>query len=138
MDDALYHPVGVCDACGEADVDLYKISLGRDFFDRAYDRLSAGEDLRPKWYCGNCSREKDYQRDIRVIREEFEKLREGYPSLLSDTEIFQKALERVALIERHIKRGRKVHVLLPPGEVGILSIEMSQHASLPDPESEDL
>ncbi len=138
MDDAIYHPVGVCDACGEADVDLYKISLGRDFFDRAYDRLSAGEDLRPKWYCGNCSREKDFQRDVRVIREEFEKLQEGLPSFLSDPATFRKALERVILIEQHIKRGRKVHVLLPPGEVGILSIEMSQHFASADSETEDL
>ncbi|MHB1605492.1 MAG: hypothetical protein ACYCTV_03755 [Leptospirales bacterium] len=130
-------PVGFCNACGEADVDLFKISLGKDFFNRPYDRLSGGEDLRPQWYCENCSREKDFQRDVRVIRNEFEKMRQGQPSLLADQATYRKALDRVILIENHIKKGRKVHTLLPPGEVGTLLVEMSGMSGNDDSDAED-
>lgn len=136
-DQKLNHPAGVCNACGESDVDLIKISLGKDFFNRPYDRLSAGEDLRPQWYCEDCSREKDFQRDIRVIRNEFEKMREGQPSLLGDPSTYRKALDQVILIEHHIKKGRKVHTLLPPGEVGTLLVEMSGVSENEDSEIED-
>ncbi|MCL4460205.1 MAG: hypothetical protein M1297_00625 [Nitrospirae bacterium] len=121
------HSIGICNACGESDVDLYKISLGKDFFDRPYDRLSAAEDTKPQWYCGDCSREKDFQRDIRSIRTEFERLREGRPSLLSRAETARKAVERVALIEQYVKRGRKVHTLLPPREVGTLLVDLTRY-----------
>ncbi len=126
-DQKTQHSIGICDACGESDVDLYKISLGRDFFDRPYDRLSASEDTKPQWYCGDCSREKDFQRDIRSIRIEFENLREGRPSLLSRPETARKAVERVELIEQYVKRGRKVHTLLPPREVGTLLVDLTRH-----------
>ncbi len=131
------HPVGVCNACGESDVDLFKISLGKDFFGRSYDRLSTGEDLRPQWYCGDCSREKDFQRDIRVIRNEFEKMRQGQESLLTDPETYRTALDRVTLIEHHIKKGRKVHTLLPPGEVGTLLVDLTRLFENEDTDIED-
>src|SRR5437899_1430519 len=50
-DNAAASPAGKCDGCGAADVPLMKISLGRDFFGRVYDRLSPSADLSPKWYC---------------------------------------------------------------------------------------
>ena len=37
-------PAGKCDGCGATDVPLMKISLGRDFFGRVYDRLSPSAD----------------------------------------------------------------------------------------------
>ncbi|MHB1285755.1 MAG: hypothetical protein ACYCYP_04195 [Leptospirales bacterium] len=132
-----HHPVGVCNACGESDVDLFKVSLGKDFFNRPYDRLTVGEDLRPQWFCGDCSREKDFQRDIRVIRNEFEKLRLGQTSFLNTPETFREALDRVKLIEHHIKKGRKEHTLLPPGEVVTLLVEMARMSQDDDQDIDD-
>ena len=64
---------GKCDGCGASGVPIMKLSLGRDFFGRVYDRLSPNTDLSPKWYCDACSVEKILQRDFRDIEQEFRK-----------------------------------------------------------------
>src|SRR5216117_2613789 len=84
-------PAGKCDGCGATDVPLMKISLGRDFFGRVYDRLSPSADLSPKWYCDRCSVEKNHQRDFRDIQMEFGKLRKGDSSALNQTEQLHRA-----------------------------------------------
>ena len=81
-DNATASPAGKCDGCGATDVPLMKISLGRDFFGRVYDRLSPSSDLSPKWYCDRCSVVKNLQRDFRDIKGEFEKLTKGVTSEL--------------------------------------------------------
>jgi hypothetical protein len=86
---------GSCSACGAAGIALMKLSLGKDFFGRAYDRLSPSSDQSPKWYCESCSMQKNLQRDFRDIRAEFEKLTAGQTSELSKTETFQRAALRL-------------------------------------------
>jgi hypothetical protein len=86
---------GSCNACGAAGITLMKLSLGKDFFGRAYDRLSPSSDQSPKWYCESCSMQKNLQRDFRDIRAEFEKLTAGQTSELTKTETFQRAALRL-------------------------------------------
>lgn len=86
---------GSCNACGATGTALMKLSLGKDFFGRAYDRLSPSTDQSPKWYCEQCSMQKNLQRDFRDIRAEFEKLSAGQTSELSKTETFQRAAIRL-------------------------------------------
>ena len=86
---------GSCNACGTAGIALMKWSLGKDFFGRAYDRLSPSSDQSPKWYCETCSMQKNLQRDFRDIRAEFDKLTAGQASELSRTETFQRAALRL-------------------------------------------
>ena len=86
---------GSCNACGAVGTALMKLSLGKDFFGRAYDRLSPSSDQSPKWYCEPCSMQKNLQRDFRDIRAEFEKLAAGQTSELSQTETFQRAVLRL-------------------------------------------
>lgn len=86
---------GSCNACGAAGTALMKLSLGKDFFGRAYDRLSPSSDQSPKWYCESCSMQKNLQRDFRDIRAEFDKLTAGQTSELSKTETFQRAAIRL-------------------------------------------
>jgi hypothetical protein len=98
--------VGTCDGCGISQGPLMKMSLGKDFFGRAYDRLSPSFDQSPKWYCEPCSMHKNLQRDFRDIRTEFEKLSAGQPSELVAAEQFQRAhlrlREIIVLLERRI------------------------------------
>ena len=86
---------GSCNACGTAGIALMKLSLGKDFFGRAYDRLSPSSDQSPKWYCETCSMQKNLQRDFRDIRAEFDKFTAGQVSELSRTETFQRAALRL-------------------------------------------
>jgi hypothetical protein len=86
---------GSCNACGAEGTPLMKLSLGKDFFGRAYDRLSPSSDQSPKWYCESCSMQKNLQRDFRDILAEFDKLVAGQTSELSKTEIFQHAALRL-------------------------------------------
>ena len=86
---------GLCNACGAAGTALMKLSLGKDFFGRAYDRLSPSSDQSPKWYCESCSMQKNLQRDFRDIRAEFDKLIAGQSSELSKAETFQRAALRL-------------------------------------------
>ena len=86
---------GSCNACGAAGTALMKLSLGKDFFGRAYDRLSPSSDQSPKWYCEACSMQKNLQRDFRDIRAELDKLAAGQTSELSKTDMFQRATLRL-------------------------------------------
>ena len=84
-----------CQACGSAASPLMKFSLGKDFFGRAYDRLSPSSDQNPKWYCISCSMHKNLQRDFRDIRAEFDKLSTGQGSELSKGDEFRRASLRL-------------------------------------------
>lgn len=86
---------GSCNACGATGTALMKLSLGKDFFGRAYDRLSPSTDQSPKWYCESCSMQKNLQRDFRDIRGELDKLIAGQGSILSAQEEFQRASLRL-------------------------------------------
>jgi len=86
---------GKCDGCGATGVPIMKLSLGRDFFGRVYDRLSPNADMSPKWYCDACSVEKNLQRDFRDIQMEFGKLRKGDSSALNETEQLHRATLRL-------------------------------------------
>ena len=84
-----------CNACGVTGAALMKLSLGKDFFGRTYDRLSPSTDQSPKWYCEGCSMQKNIQRDFRDILGEFDKLAAGQASNLSTQEEFQRASLRL-------------------------------------------
>jgi len=84
-----------CNACGVTGTALIKLSLGKDFFGRTYDRLSPSSDQSPKWYCEGCSMQKNIQRDFRDILGEFDKLAAGQTSTLSTQEEFQRASLRL-------------------------------------------
>ncbi len=84
-----------CNACQATGMALMKLSLGRDFFGRAYDRLSPASDQSPKWYCDACSMQKNLQRDFRDIRGEYDKLAVGQQSELGNPEAFQRAALRL-------------------------------------------
>jgi hypothetical protein len=89
---------GSCNACSTAGTPLMKLSLGKDFFGRTYDRLSPSTDQSPKWYCEPCSMMKNLQRDFRDIRTEFDKLAKGQASALSEPEAKQRAQLRLSEI----------------------------------------
>ena len=91
---------GSCNACGTAGIALMKLSLGKDFFGRAYDRLSPSSDQSPKWYCETCSMQKNLQRDVRDNRAEFDKYTDRQASELSRTETFQRAALRLLVAPR--------------------------------------
>ena len=86
---------GSCNACGATGTALMKLSLGKDFFGRTYDRLSPSTDQSPKWYCEGCSMQKNLQRDFRDILGEFDKLMAGQGSTLSTQGEFQRASLRL-------------------------------------------
>ena len=108
---------GSCNACGATCATLIKLSLGKDFFGRTYDRLSPSTDQSPKWYCESCSMQKNLQRDFRDITTEIDKLGAGQTSQLSKPDEFQRAglrlRETVALLDAAQKRSP----LLASGEV---------------------
>ena len=86
---------GSCNACGVTGTALMKLSLGKDFFGRTYDRLSPSTDQTPKWYCESCSMQKNLQRDYRDILGEFDKLTADQNSILSTPGEFQRASLRL-------------------------------------------
>jgi len=87
--------VGRCDGCGTERGPFVKLSLGKDFFGRSYDRLSPSSDQSPKWYCESCSMQKNLQRDFRDIKAELEKLNGGQPSELATPERLQRSRLRL-------------------------------------------
>lgn len=110
-----------CNGCGTTGTALMKLSLGKDFFGRAYDRLSPSSDQSPKWYCEHCSIQKNLQRDFRDISAELDKLSAGQGSQLSKPDEFQRASLRlreiVALLDAAQGRssllaGRDVKLLM--------------------------
>jgi hypothetical protein len=94
-----------------------KLSLGKDFFGRPYDRLSPSADQSPKWYCESCSMLKNLQRDFRDIRAEFDKLSNGESSAFSQTEERQRAQIRLREIATIAEGQSRESSLLKPGEV---------------------
>lgn len=112
---------GKCDACGTTREPLVKVSLGKDFFGRTYDRLSPSSDLSPKWYCESCSVQKNLQRDFRDIQAEFDKLSKGQASEIAGTDQLQRAQVRLqeiaAVLNSHVAGSSlidlaDVHVLI--------------------------
>jgi len=94
-----------------------KLSLGKDFFGRPYDRLSPSTDQSPKWYCEPCSMLKNLQRDFRDIRTEFDKLSSGQASAFSQAEERQRAQLRLREIATIAEGQAGKSSLLSPGEV---------------------
>ncbi|GKS57683.1 hypothetical protein YTPLAS18_12100 [Nitrospira sp.] len=106
-----------CDGCGAQTGPLMKLSLGKDFFGRAYDRLSPSTDQSPKWYCEPCSMMKNLQRDLRDIRTEFDKLKHGDASALERAEERQRAQLRVREIATIVGAASTPSPLLPLTDV---------------------
>ena len=111
---------GSCNACGATGTALMKLSLGKDFFGRAYDRLSPSTDQSPKWYCEGCSMQKNLQRDFRDISAETDKLVAGQTSELSKSDEFQRATLRVREIVFLLDAAQTHSALLARGEVARL------------------
>jgi len=112
---------GKCDGCSAADVPLMKVSLGRDFFGRVYDRLSPNADVSPKWYCDPCSVEKNLQRDSRDIKSELDKLTKGTASALGQADQLERAMLRVKEIAAMIAARALKPTLLKSDEVSALA-----------------
>ena len=111
---------GSCNACGATGTALMKLSLGKDFFGRTYDRLSPSTDQSPKWYCESCSMQKNLQRDFRDITAEIDKLAAGQTSHLSAPDEFQRATLRVREIVALLDAAHNRSSLLASGEVNRL------------------
>jgi hypothetical protein len=105
-----------------------KLSLGKDFFGRPYDRLSPSADQSPKWYCEACSMLKNLQRDFRDIRAEFDKLSTGESSAFSHTEERQRARLRLREIATIAEGQPGESPILNSGEVRLF-IERFQTAT---------
>jgi hypothetical protein len=126
LDDAVRFG-GTCDGCGASDVSLMKVSLGKDYFGRVYDRLSPNADATPKWYCDPCSMEKNLQRDYRDIQTEFAKLNKGETSALQQPEQLQRAALRLKEITALLTGTRLKPTLVKPDEVSILARSLETH-----------
>lgn len=111
---------GSCNACGATGTALMKLSLGKDFFGRTYDRLSPSTDQSPKWYCEGCSMQKNLQRDFRDISAETDKLVAGQTSELSKSDEFQRAMLRVREIVALVDATQTHSALLASGDVARL------------------
>ena len=111
---------GSCNACGATSAALMKLSLGKDFFGRTYDRLSPSSDQSPQWYCEGCSMQKNLQRDFRDITAEIDKLAAGQTSQLSKPDEFQRATLRVREIVTLLDAAQNHSPLLSIGEVARL------------------
>ena len=111
---------GSCNACGGTGTPLMKLSLGKDFFGRTYDRLSPSSDQSPKWYCEQCSMQKNLQRDFRDIRAEFDKLAAGQGSELSNADAFQRATIRLREIAAILGNSAAPSPFLATGDIAQL------------------
>jgi len=121
---------GNCDGCGVSEVSLTKVSLGKDYFGRAYDRLSPNADVSPKWYCDPCSVEKNLQRDYRDIQSEFAKLNKGNVSALQQPDQFQRATLRLKEITALLAGTHLKPTLLKPDEVSALARSLETHRTV--------
>ena len=108
---------GSCNACGATGTALMKLSLGKDFFGRIYDRLSPSTDQSPKWYCEGCSMMKNLQRDFRDITAELDKFGAGQSSQLSRPDEFQRAGLRLREIVALLDSAQNRSSLLSIGDV---------------------
>jgi hypothetical protein len=122
---------GRCDGCGAAGVSLVKLSLGRDFFGRVYDRLSPSTDQSPKWYCEPCSMHKNLQRDFRDIKAEFQKWQRGEVSELASPDNLQKARLRVHEITSILAGQPGKPQLLDVTDVRGLMTQLPVHVAAP-------
>mgnify|MGYP001386691380 CR=1 FL=1 len=109
--------VGSCNACGATGTALMKLSLGKDFFGRTYDRLSPSTDQSPKWYCEGCSMQKNLQRDFRDITAELDKFGAGQSSQLSNPDEFQRAALRLREVVALLDTVQNRSPLLASGDV---------------------
>ncbi|HMS82860.1 MAG TPA: hypothetical protein PKD12_04355 [Nitrospira sp.] len=109
-----------CQACGSPDVPLTKLSLGKDFFGRPYDRLSPSSDQNPRWYCTSCSFHKQLQRDFRDILAEFDKLRASFISELSKADEFRRASLRLYEIRTILDAPKQTSQFLSNRDVTVL------------------
>ncbi len=108
---------GSCNGCGTSGKPLMKLSLGKDFFGRPYDRLSPSTDQSPKWYCEPCSMLKNLQRDFRDIRAEFDKLSNGHTSAFTEADERQRAQLRLREIATIAEGRPDASSLLNSGDV---------------------
>lgn len=118
-----------CDGCGAQQGPLMKLSLGKDFFGRVYDRLSPSTDQSPKWYCEGCSMIKNLQRDFRDIRAEFDKLKKGQGSALTESAELQRAQVRLKEISTIAGTTPSASTLLPLPEVSQLLGALHDHTA---------
>jgi hypothetical protein len=121
-------PTVRCDACGADRGPLMKLSLGKDFFGRTYDRLSPSSDTSPKWYCEACSMQKNLQRDFRDIKAEFDKLSAGHASALATAEQWQRARLRLREIQALLDGQGSGSLLVDPADVTALLQRVQNHA----------
>lgn len=121
-------PAVRCDACGADRGPLMKLSLGKDFFGRTYDRLSPSSDASPKWYCEPCSMQKNLQRDFRDIKAEIEKLGSGQGSALSAADQLQRAHLRLREIQALLGSQVSGARLIDPADVTTLLQRMPSQA----------
>lgn len=92
-----------CDACGTERGPFIKVSLGKDFFGRPYDRLSPSSDQKPKWYCEGCSQQKNLQRDFRDIQSEVSKWQAGQASELTHADHVSRSQVRLREIHAYLE-----------------------------------
>lgn len=121
-------PAVRCDACGAGRGPLIKLSLGKDFFGRPYDRLSPSADTSPKWYCEPCSMQKNLQRDFRDIKTELEKLRGGQASALAAPDQWRRAHLRLREIQALLGSQVAGARLLDPADVAALLEQVQSQA----------
>jgi hypothetical protein len=121
---------GSCNACGAVGTALMKFSLGKDFFGRAYDRLSPSSDQSPQWYCGTCSMQKNLQRDFRDIRAEYDKLAAGQNSELAKGDEFRRASLRLREIMTILNTTQGPAPFLTSSDVQLL-MERLNTATMP-------
>ncbi|MDH5625655.1 MAG: hypothetical protein OEY21_06070 [Nitrospira sp.] len=119
-----------CQACGASDGPLMKLSLGKDFFGRPYDRLSPSSDQSPKWYCASCSMHKNLQRDFRDIRAEYDKLSAGQRSELAKGNELLRASIRLREIMTILDAAQEPSTLLAGQDVRLL-MERLNTATMP-------
>ncbi len=117
-----------CDACGADRGPLMKLSLGKDFFGRTYDRLSPSSDTSPKWYCESCSMQKNLQRDFRDIKAELDKLHSGQASALTAADQLQRAHLRLREIQALLGSQISGSRLVDPADVTTLLQRVQSHA----------
>jgi len=121
-------PAVRCDACGADRGPLMKLSLGKDFFGRTYDRLSPSSDASPKWYCESCSMQKNLQRDFRDIKTELDKLHSGQASAITAADQLQRAHLRLREIQALLGSQVSGSRLVDPADVTSLLQRMQSHA----------
>jgi hypothetical protein len=97
-----------------------KLSLGKDFFGRTYDRLSPSSDASPKWYCDACSMQKNLQRDFRDIKAEVDKLHSAQASALAAADQLQRAHLRLREIQALLGSQVSSARLIDPDDVASL------------------